>query len=100
MKKSQAYITRNKRKEYFCGAVWFGKKQFIINLAQELDKLTDLDLDSNTIPIWNDESYLNYWASNNGKISLPPNFCFAENYKNLSCIKPFIIAVEKNRNDL
>ena len=99
VKNSRAFISRTKRKEYFCGAVWFGKRKDIIKLAQELDNLTELDLKSGTTPIWNDESYLNYWATNNEIMSLQPSFCFAEDYKNLSNIDPFIIAIEKNRNE-
>lgn len=97
-KNSRAFISRAKRKEYFCGAVWFGRKKNIVELAQELDNLTDLDLRDGTTPIWNDESYLNYWATNNEKISLQPSFCFAENYKNLLNVEPFIIALEKDKN--
>jgi hypothetical protein len=40
-------------------------------------------LESNCIPSWNDESYLNYWATQNRFKHFDPSFCYDESYKNL-----------------
>ena len=96
-KNSHAYVTRSKRKEYLCGAVWFGEKNALLNLARELATLTEIDLLNGAIPEWNDESYLNYWASKNDYTRINPSFCFGENYKHLENINPIIIALDKNQ---
>ncbi len=94
---SKAFVERSKRKKYFCGAVWMGKKSVILELAQKLAEFTDSDLKSNSIPSWNDESYLNYWATRNRFKVLNPSFCYDQDYKNLECLNPKIIAIDKNK---
>jgi len=96
-RRSRAFVSRSNRRKYYCGAVWFGKKNDILNLATELDTYTDFDLKNKNIPEWNDESYLNYWASKNDFVSLTPSFCYEESYKNLEYLNPFIIAVDKEK---
>jgi hypothetical protein len=96
-KKSKAFVKRTKRKKYYCGAVWFGKKNAILKLADELQKFTETDLKLNNIPAWNDESYLNHWAISNNFKNFDPSFCFEESYNNLDYINPIIIALDKNR---
>jgi len=96
-RKSKAFVSRVHRKKYFCGAVWFGKKDAILKLAHELATFTDLDLESNCIPSWNDESYLNYWATQNRFKHFDPSFCYDESYKNLDYLNPKIIALDKNK---
>lgn len=96
-KNSKAFVKRFDRKKYYCGAVWFGKKIAILNLTRDLHKFTEADLRSNNIPIWNDESYLNYWATNNNFKIFDPLFCFEETYKNLEYLNPVIIALDKKK---
>jgi len=96
-KKSKAYVKRFDRKKYYCGAVWFGKRNSILELANELQKFTESDLESKNIPAWNDESYLNYWATRNNFKNFDPSFCFEENYKSLEFLNPIIIALDKNK---
>lgn len=96
-KNSKAFVERYRRKKYFCGAVWMGKKAAILQLAQKLSELTDSDLMSNSIPSWNDESYLNYWATRNRFKVLNPSFCYDQDYKNLEYLNPKIIALDKNK---
>ena len=96
-KKSKAFVSRVHRKKYFCGAVWFGKKDAILKLAYELATFTDLDLEWSYIPSWNDESYLNYWATKNRFKHLDPSFCYDESYKNLDYLNPKIIALDKTK---
>jgi hypothetical protein len=55
------------------------------------------DLESKNIPAWNDESYLNNWATKNKFKILNSSFCFAENYKNLESLNPIIIALDKDK---
>jgi hypothetical protein len=99
-KKSKAFVKRKSRKKYYCGAVWFGEKAAVLKLASELDQNTDFDLENNNIPEWNDESYLNYWATKNDFTTLLPTLCYEESYKNLEYLNPIIIALEKNKYDV
>lgn len=94
-KDSNAFVKRNKRKNYYCGAVWFGTKGPFLDFVQSLSIKTEEDLKNKSIPKWNDESYLNYWASRRKFLELKPNFCFAEDYPNLMYLNPVIIAVNK-----
>jgi len=94
-RKSHAYVPRKKRNKYFCGAVWFGSKAEILRFTNELSSFTEIDLNQNIIPEWNDESYLNYWTTKNVFTELDPKFCYAENYANLIYLNPTIIAVDK-----
>jgi hypothetical protein len=94
-RKSRAYVQRKNRNKYFCGAVWFGKKNEILSFANQLANLTELDLHKDSVPEWNDESYLNYWATKNIFTEIDSRFCYAEDYINLMYLNPTIIAVEK-----
>ena len=94
-KKSKAFVSRVHRKKYFCGAVWFGKKDAILKLAYELATFTDLDLQCSYIPSWNDESYLNWYASGNKHNELSPLFCSDGKVDQLFVEKPYIKAVHK-----
>lgn len=96
-KKSKAFVKRINRKKYYCGAVWFGEKKAILKLAKELQIFTESDLKSSNIPAWNDESYLNHWATNNNFKNFDPSFCFDQTYKNLEYLNPVIIALDKNK---
>ena len=98
-KSNKAFVKRLNRQKYYCGAVWFGKKDSILELANQLQNSTEFDLKNNNIPEWNDESYLNYWASINDHNTLSPSFCFEESYKNLFYLNPIIIALDKRKYD-
>ena len=98
-KKSKAYVRRSKRKRYFCGAFWLGEKFAIIKLSSELNTDTNIDLKSGNIPKWNDESYLNSWATKNDFEVLSPELCYEESYKNLEYLNPIIVALDKRFNE-
>jgi hypothetical protein len=98
-RKSKAFVTRSKRKQYYCGAFWFGKKDNILKLAEQLRDYTEQDLRNSSIPEWNDESYLNYWGSNQDHNTLTPSFCYEESYKNLIYLNPAVVALDKKKYD-
>jgi len=96
-RESHAYVQRKNRNKYFCGAVWFGEKNEILSFANQLANLTELDLHQDSVPEWNDESYLNLWATKNTFTEIDPSFCYAEVYQNLRYLDPIIIAVDKSK---
>jgi hypothetical protein len=92
---STAYVPRHKRKHYFCGAVWFARKSVFLDFCELLAEKTNLGLEKNYIPIWHDESYLNWFAAEQNHNELGPLFCSDGFIDNLFVEKPYIRAVEK-----
>jgi hypothetical protein len=94
---SLAFVSRENRKVYVCGATWFGRKNSVIDLCSSLSLRIQEDLSRNVIAKFHDESHLNWFAANNTFSLLSPKFCYDENYPQLSGIKPTLIAVEKGK---
>jgi hypothetical protein len=92
---STAYVARSRRKKYVCGGIWMGEKAPLFRMMEELSQQTKTNLDNGIQAKWFDESHLNNWAAFNESTVLTPNFCFAQEYKNLEGFMPSIIAVDK-----
>jgi hypothetical protein len=94
--RSQAAVPRKLRKEYFCGATWWGERDAIIQLCEELSQRSAIDETNKVEARWNDESHLNWWACYNEHGIGEPSFCFAKGYPQLRNITPKILALEKS----
>jgi hypothetical protein len=94
-KLSTAYVVRHKRNHYFCGGVWFARKSAFLDFCQLLAERTNLGLKLNYVPIWHDESYLNWFASERKHNELSPLFCSDGVIDNLFAEKPYLRAVDK-----
>jgi hypothetical protein len=92
---SDAFVPRNLRKKYFCGGVWFGKRESIFALLKNLSNATENDLKKGIIAVWHDESHLNRWASENVHGEESPELCFDETYPQLHGLSPSVTAVRK-----
>ena len=92
---STAYTHKDLRKAYYCGAVWFGKRDIIYRFVTEVDSLISRDQKKGIIARWHDESYLNSWAANNLHNSNSPKYCYLLGRAHLSKIKPLIVAIDK-----
>jgi hypothetical protein len=94
-KKSDAFVSRRNRKNYFCGGVWMGSsksfKHFLTINSQSIKN----DLANGYIAIWHDESHLNKWASENKFKTLGPEYCYDPTYTQLAGIQGRIEAVDK-----
>jgi hypothetical protein len=93
---SLAAVPRNLRKEYFCGATWWGERAAVVQLCDELGRRSTIDEVNKIEARWNDESHLNWWASHNVHGICAPAYCFAEGYPQLRNITPKIFALEKS----
>lgn len=93
--KSKAFVPRNKRKKYFCGAVWFGSRHEILKFCKILSSRIEDDLSAGLIAKWHDESHLNWYAAFNNHKYNGPEFCYDKYYPNLKNLTPAIIAVRK-----
>ena len=98
-KKSQAYVNRHSRSIYVCGAVWFGKTQSIIKMCVQLSSRVKSDFENQIVAIHNDESHLNWFASNYPSKSVKPELCFEPTYPQLKGIEGLILAVNKATNE-
>jgi hypothetical protein len=94
-KNSMAYVPRSRRREYFCGGIWWGRSQDILPLAFELARAVGRDLSQGIVAKWHDESHLNAWAARNSHEIKGPAYCFVPEYKWLNHIEAKIVAVDK-----
>lgn len=92
---SAAFVSRRKRKYYYCGGVWFGKTPTFLYFCQLLSDRTNVDLKQKYVPIWHDESYLNWYASEHAHNQLSPLFCSDGKVDQLFIEKPYLKAVYK-----
>ena len=97
-RESQAYVSRERRNNYYCGGTWFGRSCAVLELCKELAVAVDDDLKNGIIAKWHDESHLNAWASKRHFKKLDPSWCYAEGYSNLKNLSPLIVAVEKSED--
>ena len=95
---SSAYTPEDLQNAYFCGAVWFGKREVVYKFISEVDELIIEDQKNGIIAVWHDESYLNKWAANNMHSGITPKYCFLLGKAHLSKVKPLIVAVDKEEN--
>jgi hypothetical protein len=93
--KSEAYVSRKLRKNYFCGGTWFGKNEAIKDLLKKLEHQVSSDRDRNITAKWHDESHINNWATENRHTIENPELCFDETYPQIRNLTPSIIAVRK-----
>ena len=94
-KKSKAYVSRKKRKRYFCGATWFGPRLKVLDFCDNLARNVESDASFGIIAKWHDESHLNQWAAENDFKVLSPRFCFDPTMPQLKQLNEFIRAVDK-----
>lgn len=94
-KSSTAFVPRSLRKNYFHGAVWFGRRIEFLKMCKKLALDINRDLEKNYTAIWHDESHLNNYAAFNTVEKLSPEFSGVPSYKNLRKLEFLIISEEK-----
>jgi hypothetical protein len=94
-KKSAAYLPFLKRENYVCGGVWMGKNQYLKSMVDELYVQVCKDSENKLIAKWHDETHLNKWKSLNHVSVRTPVWAFANGYRNLTGLRPFIEVLEK-----
>lgn len=93
---SKAFVPRPKRKKYFCGGIWFGNRETVVEMCEELSHAINQDLAVGIIAKWHDESHLNAFASRNKVEGLSPELCFEPKYPNLNGLNEIVRVVDKN----
>lgn len=97
-RESTAFLPNGKF--YFCGGVFGGEKNTILNLLETLSTNIRIDMANGIIALWHDESHLN-WYFNTQYVPekiLTPLYCYPDvYYKGISDLpNPKIIAITKN----
>jgi hypothetical protein len=95
-KKSLAFVPRRKRKEYFCGGIWWGINSQIMSICKTLSQRVGSDMKNGVMAQWHDESHLNWWASQNTPGIESPRYCFASAYPQLANLDCLVQAVDKS----
>lgn len=76
---SLAYVGPEENMQYFAGGFNGGSKNGYLNMAKEIDKNIDIDLNNDIIAIWHDESHMNRYLINNPPtVILSPSYCYGE----------------------
>jgi hypothetical protein len=103
------HIKEGDGKNYFQGCFNGGRSAEWIDMCKCLSEMTDLDLSKGLIPVWHDESYLNWYYSKRRVRSLPPVYGVPEqvldssfapteiNYMVLRDAKHYIIQRDKRK---
>ena len=59
------YISPDKQFTYVCAGLVFGPSNLFFKMCKDINELIKTDLMGHFIPMWHDETYLNYWRLNN-----------------------------------
>lgn len=94
---SLAYVEPQKRSLYFCGGFWWGPKNQILAMCDQLADRINQDYEKGKVARWHDESHLNWFAANNSRlISINPSkVCFSPSISVTSRKHGWIEAVDK-----
>ena len=98
-KRSLAFVSRKKRRNYFCGGIWGGPRKSFIEFVSTLSERVQTDLENGYVAKFHDESHLNWFAANFKFRTQSPSWCYDERYVILSGVRPIIVAVDKNSNE-
>jgi len=72
------YLPENKEKNYYQGCFNGGKSSDFLKMSEELSHLIDIDLRQNIIPIWHDESALNWYLIEKDPKILDPTYAYPD----------------------
>lgn len=92
---ARTYVPPPLRKTYYQGCVWGGARESFARLITELNGLVAADLAQGLIPLWHDESYLNWYLASHPCTALPPNFAWPQGQAIEADLPPVILHLEK-----
>jgi len=76
--KSEFYVSPKQRSNYFQGCFNGGRSRDFLNMCATLKDGIDKDLFRNIIPVWHDETALNWYVINQDPLILPPVYAYPE----------------------
>lgn len=98
-RQESSYVAPQLRKTYYQGCFWGGKTTSFAQLIQSLSAQVESDLKKAAIPIWHDESYLNFYMSTRNCYPLPPTYAWPQGDA-LAGNKPYVLHLEKPHNQI
>jgi hypothetical protein len=97
---SSAFVPRELRRHYVCGGCWFGQRQNMLQLFEELAREVRADQFVGIEAKWHDESHLNRYFAENDFPSVSPSYCFDARLSYLAGMKVVVEAVDKSNNKI
>lgn len=93
-----AFVSAIHRTTYFHGALWAGDRQEITSMIEELSRRTEFSYSKGEIPIWHDESFLNWFASKYPQRirKFPRHFSAWDKSVDYSASKSYFLSVDKS----
>jgi hypothetical protein len=79
-KKSEFFIGQSIGSTYFQGCFNGGKSDEFIKMSEVLSSKIKIDLNNNIMPIWHDESALNWFFLNKKPLTLSPSYAYPETW--------------------
>lgn len=92
--KSQFYVPHGQGDFYYQGCFNGGRTLEFLEMSEILEKKIDIDLENNIIPIWHDESALNWYYLNKNVLGVHPKYAYPESW-NLPFEK---IIIQRDKN--
>jgi hypothetical protein len=93
------YLAPQLRKTYYQGCFWGGRSKPFGELIENLSTQVDQDLKRAAIPIWHDESYLNFYMATRSCYPIPSTYAWPQG-KPLNGETPYILHLEKPHNQI
>lgn len=94
-KESSFYIPLTDGKYYYQGCFNGGKSKNFLEMSEILSNMIDKDLNNNIIPIWHDESALNWYYKNKNPLLMSPSYAYPESWA--LPLKKIIVQLDKNK---
>lgn len=98
-RQESSYVAPQLRKTYYQGCFWGGKADSFAQMIRTLSAQVESDIKRAAIPIWHDESYLNFYMSTRHCYPLPPTFAWPQG-EGLGGNKPYVLHLEKPHNQI
>lgn len=77
---SSFYFPWGMERNYFQGCFNGGKTEEFLLMSEKLSELIDIDLSRNIIPVWHDESALNWYMGGKNPMILDPTFAYPDSF--------------------
>jgi hypothetical protein len=90
------FVGPNARRVYVQGCFWGGEPSAVRSLIDTLTRMIDDDLERGQIPVWHDESYLNWYLAHHHFAIVPPSYAYPETWS--LDMKPVLIHRAKNHD--
>jgi hypothetical protein len=84
---SSFFIPFGQGRNYFQGCFNGGKTELFMEMSEELELKLNSDLQKKHIPIWHDESALNWYLNQRNPLTLPPSYAHPEKCEPQTVIK-------------